>query len=358
MTEKPLVSYVVGVRNMGDTIGNTIESLLNQNYPNKEIIVINDGSTDNTDEILSQYPIKFIKTKKKGISNARNLGYKQSKGDFIAFTDADCELDPEWTNKIIEGFTDDNIGIIGGITKFRKDESFVSKYRSIEFSKRFKNIKKRDVVWAGGPGSMFRRDILDKIGGFNPEWRYGEDAEISFYVIEHGYKILKINDAITYHMPENKFWRLVRKGFRDAKAYTRVLRSHIKTSFHNKFNSTWYFPYDAYLLPILYAFLIVSFFLLPIFYFIDFFVFIPFFSEFFVEILWYIWFWLFILISIFLFIYGLIPSYQVAAKSKNKRIYAFLGTILLHNFRGVAWGFGLLVGLRNLLHKKSNGPIV
>lgn len=336
---------------MEDTIGMTIESILNQDYPNKEIIVINDGSDDKTEEILKKYPIKFITTGKIGISNARNLGYENSNGEFIAFTDADCELDPAWAENILKGFEDEKVGLVGGITHFRTDGSYCSIYRSIEFSKRYKNIKTNEVVWAGGPGSMFRRNVLDELGGFNPEWVHGEDAEISFLTVEHGFKIIKQNDAITYHIPESGFNKLVRKGFRDAKAYVRVTKSHTKISLRNKFNTTWYFRNDMILLPILYAFLIISIlFILPIST-----ILIIVSDLIFIKIILLGTSNILLIISAFIFIYSLVPAYQVSHKSERNFFYSFIGTVIIHHTRCFAWGLGLILGILNLfrmnLHK-------
>lgn len=337
---------------MENTIGKTIESILNQDYPNKEIVVINDGSVDKTDDVLKRYPIKSIKTEKIGISNARNLGYKNSSGDYIAFTDADCELDPLWTKKIMEGFRNEKVGIIGGKTIFKTDNSFSSIYRSLEFAKRYDNISSREVVWAGGPGLMIRRKILDEIGGFKPHWKHGEDAEISFLTVEYGYKILKIDDAITYHIPERGFWILIKKGYRDAKAYTRVTKSHFKISLRNKFNSTWYFSYDMYLIPILYAFLIISALILPVLFLINYFLYMSFIPDGLILFFLSIWFFIISFMIIFLLIYSLIPAFQVASRSK-KKIKAFIGTIFLHHLRCLAWGIGLIIGIKNIIIRKK-----
>jgi len=315
----PLVSYIIGVRNMENTVGKTIESILNQDYPNKEIIVINDGSDDKTEEILKNYTIKFIKTNKIGISNARNIGYKTSKGDYVAFTDADCELDPLWTKKILEKFTNDKIGLIGGRTIYRTDESYTSIYRSIEFSKRFDNMNDDDVLFAAGQGFMFRRHVLDEVGGFNPDWYHGEDTEISFLVHEHGYRVLLQKEAKNYHVPEGGFWRLIRKRFRDARAHSRVVRGHTKIFFQCKFLNKWYFPYDMVIIPILYVFLLFIMISLPIMYLVNINLNITFLNNNIWPIIIPITFWIFILISIFLIIYGLIPTIQVILKKKKKK---------------------------------------
>jgi len=347
ISNEPLVSYVIGIRNMEHTVGKTIESILNQEYPNKEIIVINDGSDDHTEDVLKRYPIKSINTEKIGISNARNLGLKNSKGKFIAFTDADCELDPLWTKNMLKYFNDKNVGLVGGVTHFRTDGTYCSIYRNLEFSKRYKNIKSKEVFHVGGPGFIARKSVLNEVGGFNPKWVYAEDVEMSFLVIEKGYKVLKQDNAITYHIPENSFKRLVKKGLCDSKAYVRVAISHKKSSLLNKFHNTWYFRYDLIILPIMYAILILTFIIYPTTILLNHIVF----KNYVLDYLLKIFFWIILIIYLFLFIYGIIPSIQVYLKSK--KLKHFFGSLLLHHIRGFAWGLGLLIGIKNIFFKKN-----
>lgn len=88
--EVPLVSVVIPCYNHGNFLGETIESVLQQSYSNIEIIVVDDGSTDNTKNVASRYPqVKYIFQENQGLSAARNAGVKQCKGDFVVFSDAD-----------------------------------------------------------------------------------------------------------------------------------------------------------------------------------------------------------------------------------------------------------------------------
>ncbi len=334
MDKLPLVSIVVGVRNMETTIGDCIESLLKQDYPSIEIIIIDDGSDDNTSKIIQEYPVKLVRTEKKGISHARNHGYLQAKGVFVAYTDADCTVIPNWLSSMMPHFQEPQVALVGGATIFQTDGSCSSIYRYVEFEKRNNNVPEGDVNWAGGPGCVFRRKVLQEVGGFNPNWKHGEDAEISFIISEKGYKIIKEPHAISYHAPEKGFGKLIRKGYRDGSAYMRVTLFHMKKSVQNRFNTTWYLPYDVVFQPILYALLIMSWPILAILHLI--------FNSTIILILTIISFGIFS----FLFIYSFLPATNVARKtpSNKNKIKYFFGASFLHIIRGFAWGFGLLFG--------------
>jgi glycosyltransferase involved in cell wall biosynthesis len=331
----PLVSIVVGVRNMESTIGQCIDSLLSQDYPSKEIIIIDDGSDDKTSEIISKYPVKLIQTEKKGISHARNLGYLQSGGEFTAYTDADCTVVSNWLSSMMPHFQDPDVALIGGVTIFQSDGSYSSLYRQIEFEKRNQNTPEGEVNWAGGPGCVFRKRVLEEIDGFNPKWVHGEDAEISFLVSEHGYKILKEPKAISYHIPESGFKKLIRKGYRDGTAYVRATLFHVRKSFKNRFNTTWYLPYDVVFQPIFYALLIIGWPLLLLL------------QLFFHSLIFSILFYISLGILLFLSLYSFLPATSVARKTPptKSKLKFFFGSASLHILRGFAWGLGLILGI-------------
>ena len=113
----PEVSVIVPVYNGAATIDACLESLLNQNYPADcfEIMVVENGSTDNTSEIVESYPeVRLLHSPQRGPGQARNYGVSQSKADIIAFTDADCVADPSWLTELMKGYCDPDVGGIGG----------------------------------------------------------------------------------------------------------------------------------------------------------------------------------------------------------------------------------------------------
>lgn len=104
--EKDLISVVIPYYNLGKTLPETIDSVRNSNYPKYEIIIVNDGSTDKESiDVLQNYRfdkrIRVINITNKGLANARNVGAKEAKGEFIAFLDADDKIDPTFYTKAI-----------------------------------------------------------------------------------------------------------------------------------------------------------------------------------------------------------------------------------------------------------------
>ncbi|MCS4542371.1 MAG: glycosyltransferase, partial [Euryarchaeota archaeon] len=230
----PLVSIIVGVRNMENTIGQCIESLLNCDYPAKEIIIVDDGSTDRTAEIVSRYPIRLINSNPKGISHARNLGLQLANGDIVAYTDGDCIVSENWLKELVKHFSDPKVASVGGRTIFKTTNDIASVCRAVEFEERYSKVPK-NTVSAMGPTCAHRKDVLKAIGGFNPAWFHGEDAEVSYKIAGRGYKVIFENNAVTFHVPEIGVKNYLKKRLRDASAFVRVSSHHPSLSFRDKF---------------------------------------------------------------------------------------------------------------------------
>ena len=119
---KPFVSVVICTQNRAESLNNlSLKSLLKLDYPNFEVIIVDDASNDNTKEIAEKYllkikNLKYIKNKKsKGLCYVRNLGIKNSKGEIIAFTDDDCIIHKDWIKELVKIYEKNkNLAGVGG----------------------------------------------------------------------------------------------------------------------------------------------------------------------------------------------------------------------------------------------------
>jgi len=111
-----LVSVIIPAYNEESTIESCLKSLLNQTIEKDtyELIVVDDGSTDSTPEIIKRYPVKLFRQENSGPATARNLGAKNSSGEIILFTDADCIADPNWIEEMISPFIDEEVIAVKG----------------------------------------------------------------------------------------------------------------------------------------------------------------------------------------------------------------------------------------------------
>ena len=193
--KEPLISVMMPTYNNDKYIAQAIESIYAQNYSNIEIIVVDDGSTDNTKEIVKRYKdIKYFYTEHKGIPFARNIALENSKGEYIAFLDSDDYWLPNKLNTQMQYFKEHpDCEIV-----FTKYENFfenedITKNKIAVFEK---NVEKTNNSCL--ETSVAKRNLFDKCGKFNENLQFGEDSE---YV----YKISKNNIDIK-HVINKKFY--------------------------------------------------------------------------------------------------------------------------------------------------------
>lgn len=202
----PKVSVVVCVYNGARTIDACLGSLEKLNYPNYEVIVVNDGSADRTRQIAERYgDFRLINQRNHGLSVARNVGIQAATGDLIAFTDADCMADPDWLNYLVARFESSEFAAVGGPNLSPPDESFTASCVAVSPGAPA-HVLLDDEVAEHIPGCnmAFRREALSAIGGFDPIFRAaGDDVDVCWRLQNHGYKIGFSPAAVVWHFRRN-----------------------------------------------------------------------------------------------------------------------------------------------------------
>lgn len=180
-----MISVVIPTHNRSTLLSRALESVLNQTFKDVEIIIVSDGSTDNTDEIVGDYQkkhgnIKFIEINPgKGANNARNKGIEASKGDYIAFLDDDDEWEPEKLEYQMNVFnSDDSVGLVyTGIKVIYVKEDITYYSMSGYKGDLSKEILLKNVIGAT-PSVMVRKAVLEKSGYFDYDMPAKQDYDL------------------------------------------------------------------------------------------------------------------------------------------------------------------------------------
>jgi glycosyltransferase involved in cell wall biosynthesis len=201
---KPQISIIVGVLNGSRTITQCIDSLLSlsKDSPSHEIIVVDNGSTDETQAILKRYPQLIVEKEQiRGVSAARNKGLTVAQGEYAAFTDADCYCTPNWLIEGIKFFHDPAVGIVGGKIEGGATnnllQEWMNQHRVLDQEWVLKN---QFMPYVQTANAFFKiSDILD-VGGFDVNLLSGQDADLCWNIqSKTGKKVVFASQAVVYH---------------------------------------------------------------------------------------------------------------------------------------------------------------
>lgn len=211
MTDKIIFSVIIPVYNEEKHIRSCLNSVLNQDYPKEsyEVLVVNDGSTDNTPEILKEFEgIKILNQKNKGPAAARNFGVREAQGECVVFTDGDCEVPRNWLQRYEKLFNKypDYKGI-GGFLTPKETKNIVSRFiylqsdLAYDFPKEPCGISMENFDYMGTANIAYKRDVFISIGGFSEKFRLagGEDADFTCHILESGKKLLTAPNLNVQH---------------------------------------------------------------------------------------------------------------------------------------------------------------
>ena len=248
--EYPMVSVLVPAHNEALVVKRTVRSLLNFDYPDDkyEIIVINDNSSDDTEDIIADLAAEFpnnhlicVSTDKivggTGKSNALNIGFSVARGEIISIYDADNTPEPQALRLLVENLVaDPKAGaVIGKFRTRNRNESILSRFVNIEtLSHQCMNQAGRffffKLCTIPGTNYVIRRSIVEAVGGWDVK-ALSEDTEISFRIYRMGYYIKLIPQAVTWEQEPHLLPVWFRQRVRWAKGNIYVMMKNFKYTF-------------------------------------------------------------------------------------------------------------------------------
>jgi len=209
------VSIVIPAYNAEAVIGRCIEACLAQEYDGEiEVIIVDDGSTDHTAEVVARYPVRYIYQENSGPAAARNTGTRISTGELICFTDSDCAPQRLWVARLAAEFEDATVGAAGGSYDIGNPEHVLARCIHEEIIQRHL-LMPRDVNYLGGFNVCYRREAFERTGGFDEDFRMAsaEDNDLSYRVHKSGYVLRFNQQARVSHLHPTRLGHYMRSQF-------------------------------------------------------------------------------------------------------------------------------------------------
>jgi glycosyltransferase involved in cell wall biosynthesis len=227
---EPLISIIIPVYNREDTIEETLTSVFSLNYENFEVIVVDGGSIDETVGKIKRFIEKYKNIKLvqgKGrlyASQGRNLGAKRAKGSILLFIDSDGKIQQDTIEKILKSFEKekDAVAVIGLFSRNCKYKNFMSIYKNLYMHYTLVNLPKYAPITTGFMTAI-KKEIFEKIQGYNENLRSVEDVELGERLISEDYKIYLNKKLQVEHLKKYFLWRLLKNDFERVIPWVRLL---------------------------------------------------------------------------------------------------------------------------------------
>lgn len=227
MSQRPLLSLIIPTYNSAATLAKLLKSIENSSFKDYEVLVVDDGSTDETTDVVKNFDLRYFRRKKSsgGPAAPRNLGAKYARGKILVFVDHDVILFEDTLKKLASRFKNPKVGaVVGSYALEPANPSFFSHYKSLRdyaYHTFLRNPKLRASGF-GGWISAVRAGIFKKTGGFNEknilleDWEFGEKLT-HFTPILFDTKV-----KVRHHFPS--FRQTVKIFFRRSQAFVKLFR--------------------------------------------------------------------------------------------------------------------------------------
>lgn len=219
----PMASVVICSYNGATTVESCLRSMERLRYPNYEVIFVDDGSTDQTQQILKKFPwVRNIRQKNMGLSHARNVGMREAKGEVVVYTDSDCEADEDWLYYLCLALVRSGHVGMGGPNLIPNEGSWVADCVGLSpGGPTHVMIDDRTAEHVPGCNMAFYKSVLMQVNGFDPQYRKaGDDVDVIWRIQHLGYSIGFSPAAQVWHYRRNtvKAYLKQQRGYGEAEA--------------------------------------------------------------------------------------------------------------------------------------------
>jgi cellulose synthase/poly-beta-1,6-N-acetylglucosamine synthase-like glycosyltransferase len=282
----PFISIIVPVFNEGKVLRYSIDSLLDIDYPNYEIIIVNDGSNDDTAQVgesLVGYQkgrsglvkVSLINRPNGGKAKALNAGIQYSEAQFVLCMDGDSQLNPNSLKMAVRHFIDPNVGAVAGNVKVQNRKKVLTDLQALEYLEGL-NMSRSAQGFAQmvniipGPIGLFRKTTLRDAGFYSSD-TFAEDADLTLKILAKGWKIVYEPNAIAYTEAPISIYQLLKQRYRWTRGILQAIRKHKKylanptINFNNSL-ILWAMFYEALFWPAMNIFVNLYFIIVALFY--------------------------------------------------------------------------------------------
>jgi len=215
------VTIVIPAFNSELTLGPCLDSVvpLLASGEAEQIIVVDDGSTDSTAEVAARHPVRLVGTGHVGRSAARNLGWQTATADLVWFIDSDCVSSRKGLRYVRPHFNDPRVGAVGGSFTNACPGSWLARLIQEEFAARHRRMGLR-VTFLATANVVYRRDVLEELGGFDESLADAEDADLAFRAGDADHELRFELRSKVAHRHDTRLWPYLKR--QAAQGYWRV----------------------------------------------------------------------------------------------------------------------------------------
>ncbi len=261
----PMITLVVPAYNEGMVIQAAVRSLLQLDYPNYEVLVIDDGSSDDTYEKSlavaredHNVPIRVITKPNGGKADALNTGMTHARGEFILNMDGDTKLSRNTLRACIRHFDNPSIGAVAGNVKVLNRDNIWTKLQALEYVEGLAMARKaqsfmRAVNIIPGPLGMFRKTVLQQAGGYDHD-TFAEDCDLTLKLLMRGWHIAYEPTAVAWVETPSRLLDLLKQRYRWTRGILQATRKHRSAMWNPRkaginFFILWYMLFEGILWP-------------------------------------------------------------------------------------------------------------